>query len=62
MGPRSLEMRVEPPVFDAIYSAPPVIQPGSEAAREDEDKKEDKTQNSDYMYALSTGSIINVQV
>ncbi|EQA36383.1 hypothetical protein LEP1GSC047_2525 [Leptospira inadai serovar Lyme str. 10] len=55
-------MRVEPPVFDAIYSAPPVIQPGSEAAREDEDKKEDKTQNSDYMYALSTGSIINVQV
>lgn len=32
-------MRVEPPVFDAIYSAPPVIQPGSEAAREDENKR-----------------------
>ncbi|WP_167884874.1 hypothetical protein [Leptospira fluminis] len=56
-------MRVESSPFDAVSSFPPVSQPGAEPPMEKTDgKEEEKTPNSDYVYALSTGGIINVQV
>ncbi|WP_167882318.1 hypothetical protein [Leptospira langatensis] len=55
-------MRIETSAIDSITVPLPVQQPGSEASIEEDRKKEENTPNSDYLYALSVGSLINVQV
>ncbi len=55
-------MRIESSPLDAVSVPVPIRQPGSEESLQEDRQKEEKTPNSDYMYALSVGSLINVQV
>lgn len=53
--------------LDSLSVPPPVREPGREPGREEEieadrKKAEEPAEKSDYMYALSVGSLINVQV
>ncbi|WP_165782619.1 MULTISPECIES: hypothetical protein [Leptospira] len=55
-------MRIESSPLDSISVPLPVREPGGEEEKEEDRKKAENTPNSDYMYALSVGSLINVQV
>ncbi|EIE00236.1 hypothetical protein [Leptospira licerasiae] len=49
--------------LDSLSVPPPVREPGREEEIEaDRKKAEEPAEKSDYMYALSVGSLINVQV
>ncbi|EPG68225.1 hypothetical protein [Leptospira wolffii] len=54
-------MRIEASSFEPLSVQVPIQEPGREEGQA-ERKKEENTPNSDYMYALSVGSLINVQV
>ncbi|WP_165778811.1 hypothetical protein [Leptospira perolatii] len=57
-------MRVEPGPLEAVYAVPVVMPQGSEPTIENPEHstREEESVHSDYMYALSTGSLINIQV
>lgn len=56
-------MRIESNPLDSVSVPLPVREPGGEEEKEaDRKKAEEFVPNSDYMYALSVGSLINVQV
>ncbi|WP_165780186.1 hypothetical protein [Leptospira hartskeerlii] len=56
-------MRIESNPLDSLSVPPPVREPGREEEIEaDRKKAEEPAAKSDYVYALSVGSLINVQV
>lgn len=48
--------------MDPVSVPTPISEPGREKEKEEVRTGEENTPNSDYMYALSVGSLINVQV